>query len=156
MNFFFFFFFFSSRRRHTRSDRDWSSDVCSSDLPVAGAAFGRLVRPGQTPLRQRGVRARLRVTAPNRRDAEAERAGARIGTVRSPVGGAAGADIRRVVPESACHGRPHLRRGGAIPSSGLCAVPPILISPVGAGASEGGIAGGGESPSVSAAPGNLS
>src|SRR3989440_863641 len=26
------FFFFSSRRRHTRSDRDWSSDVCSSDL----------------------------------------------------------------------------------------------------------------------------
>src|SRR5206468_8709273 len=28
----FFVFFFSSRRRHTRSDRDWSSDVCSSDL----------------------------------------------------------------------------------------------------------------------------
>src|SRR5699024_11761380 len=28
----FFFFFFSSRRRHTRSKRDWSSDVCSSDL----------------------------------------------------------------------------------------------------------------------------
>src|SRR2546428_7065000 len=28
----FIFFFFSSRRRHTRSDRDWSSDVCSSDL----------------------------------------------------------------------------------------------------------------------------
>src|SRR3989440_1585541 len=27
-----FFFFFSSRRRHTNSDRDWSSDVCSSDL----------------------------------------------------------------------------------------------------------------------------
>src|SRR5438105_10023006 len=31
----FFFFFFSSRRRHTRSTRDWSSDVCSSDLPLA-------------------------------------------------------------------------------------------------------------------------
>src|SRR3989440_5408086 len=28
------FFFFSSRRRHTRSDRDWSSDVCSSDLTI--------------------------------------------------------------------------------------------------------------------------
>src|SRR2546429_2799894 len=28
----FFFFFFSSRRRHTRCSRDWSSDVCSSDL----------------------------------------------------------------------------------------------------------------------------
>src|SRR5207248_6094959 len=26
-------FFFSSRRRHTRSYGDWSSDVCSSDLP---------------------------------------------------------------------------------------------------------------------------
>src|SRR5215203_7166983 len=39
---YFFFFFFSSRRRHTRYWRDWSSDVCSSDLvgdllaPVAG------------------------------------------------------------------------------------------------------------------------
>src|SRR5690349_21895555 len=31
-NVFVFFFFFSSRRRHTRSLRDWSSDVCSSDL----------------------------------------------------------------------------------------------------------------------------
>src|SRR5437764_8133241 len=28
------FFFFSSRRRHTRYIGDWSSDVCSSDLPV--------------------------------------------------------------------------------------------------------------------------
>src|SRR5207249_8682932 len=27
-------FFFSSRRRHTRSKRDWSSDVCSSDLEL--------------------------------------------------------------------------------------------------------------------------
>src|SRR5215813_6637492 len=32
-----FFFFFSSRRRHTRCGRDWSSDVCSSDL-LAGPA----------------------------------------------------------------------------------------------------------------------
>src|SRR5436309_10340654 len=29
---FFIVFFFSSRRRHTRFSRDWSSDVCSSDL----------------------------------------------------------------------------------------------------------------------------
>src|SRR5699024_12173025 len=28
------FLFFSSRRRHTRSKRDWSSDVCSSDLDL--------------------------------------------------------------------------------------------------------------------------
>src|SRR5690606_40989819 len=34
-------FFFSSRRRHTRFSRDWSSDVCSSDLlVVADAAMG--------------------------------------------------------------------------------------------------------------------
>src|SRR3712207_6842803 len=30
------FFFFSSRRRHTRYWRDWSSDVCSSDLQKSG------------------------------------------------------------------------------------------------------------------------
>src|SRR5882757_10719897 len=36
----FVFFFFSSRRRHTRYWRDWSSDVCSSDLCVsAGEAL---------------------------------------------------------------------------------------------------------------------
>src|SRR5690606_41148241 len=28
------YFFFSSRRRHTRFSRDWSSDVCSSDLQI--------------------------------------------------------------------------------------------------------------------------
>src|SRR5215217_2254907 len=40
-----FFFFFSSRRRHTRYWRDWSSDVCSSDLQGAGG--GLLVLAGQ-------------------------------------------------------------------------------------------------------------
>src|SRR5690554_7499554 len=35
MMIFFFVFFFSSRRRHTRCGRDWSSDVCSSDLRLA-------------------------------------------------------------------------------------------------------------------------
>src|SRR5205809_4784572 len=34
-------FFFSSRRRHTRCSRDWSSDVCSSDL--SGAPLRRWV-----------------------------------------------------------------------------------------------------------------
>src|SRR5207249_8626801 len=34
------FFFFSSRRRHTRSKRDWSSDVCSSDLRWLHTAVG--------------------------------------------------------------------------------------------------------------------
>src|SRR6266536_3449181 len=33
-------FFFSSRRRHTSSTRDWSSDVCSSDLDLVQTAQG--------------------------------------------------------------------------------------------------------------------
>src|SRR6266498_4545876 len=37
-------FFFSSRRRHTRCGRDWSSDVCSSDLVAFRAAL-RFYRP---------------------------------------------------------------------------------------------------------------
>src|SRR5690606_39684411 len=44
------FFFFSSRRRHTRFSRDWSSDVCSSDLgsmmETAAHALGCTVFPG--------------------------------------------------------------------------------------------------------------
>src|SRR2546428_4746433 len=43
------FFFFSSRRRHTRSDRDWSSDVCSSDLLL-------LLQIGPVPVRDVRVR----------------------------------------------------------------------------------------------------
>src|SRR6266536_2578847 len=56
------FFFFSSRRRHTSSTRDWSSDVCSSDLDgvtrdyyvrqfhdwKGGADVDRLLVPGAT------------------------------------------------------------------------------------------------------------
>src|SRR5207253_4962381 len=41
-------FFFSSRRRHTRWPRDWSSDVCSSDLTafgLAGLAHVRAAHP---------------------------------------------------------------------------------------------------------------
>src|SRR5690606_40907415 len=41
-------FFFSSRRRHTIFSRDWSSDVCSSDLPgaVCSAAAAEQTAPG--------------------------------------------------------------------------------------------------------------
>src|SRR5438105_12424726 len=42
------FFFFSSRRRHTRSTRDWSSDVCSSDLVAEPA-----LRPHRAPAQPR-------------------------------------------------------------------------------------------------------
>src|SRR3712207_8918039 len=42
------FFFFSSRRRHTRYWRDWSSDVCSSDL-VGRNAWLQAGLPVETP-----------------------------------------------------------------------------------------------------------
>src|SRR3712207_6241302 len=43
-----FLFFFSSRRRHTRYWRDWSSDVCSSDLHRAPRGLrGFVFAPGQ-------------------------------------------------------------------------------------------------------------
>src|SRR5437870_9977150 len=40
------YFFFSSRRRHTRWPRDWSSDVCSSDLRPGGIEGRLAVRIG--------------------------------------------------------------------------------------------------------------
>src|SRR5207245_6888912 len=43
------FFFFSSRRRHTRCYRDWSSDVCSSDL-YAVWLLARRLRDAEDPL----------------------------------------------------------------------------------------------------------
>src|SRR5206468_8188504 len=47
-----FFFFFSSRRRHTRSDRDWSSDVCSSDLAARSCLAPAPRRRGSVPSRR--------------------------------------------------------------------------------------------------------
>src|SRR5690606_40658746 len=42
-------FFFSSRRRHTMFSRDWSSDVCSSDLsPLLRGWLARLATAGAT------------------------------------------------------------------------------------------------------------
>src|SRR5215467_7431088 len=53
-----FFFFFSSRRRHTRLQGDWSSDVCSSDLPRAVDALGGGVAPFACARRWVAVRIR--------------------------------------------------------------------------------------------------
>src|SRR5438093_9487945 len=54
------FFFFSSRRRHTRLVSDWSSDVCSSDLPP-GHHLRDLPRHPRRGGRQGAVRTRGRV-----------------------------------------------------------------------------------------------
>src|SRR5437870_11537938 len=63
-------FFFSSRRRHTRWPRDWSSDVCSSDLlllpregvldPVYLANYPPVPGPGEGSWRGKPDRGRLR------------------------------------------------------------------------------------------------
>src|SRR5712664_270389 len=70
-----FFFFFSSRRRHTRSDRDWSSDVCSSDLRL------RAVRSGVPAHAAGDGRAEVRVLAERQIATADERARLRIDTL---------------------------------------------------------------------------
>src|SRR5437763_13917749 len=57
-------FFFSSRRRHTRYIGDWSSDVCSSDLPVSSPT----ARSG-TPRRPRSSSSKATPPAARRRAA---------------------------------------------------------------------------------------
>src|SRR5699024_8748847 len=52
-------FFFSSRRRHTRSKRDWSSDVCSSDLSLRDADLRPDLHPADDPGGRGGGGARL-------------------------------------------------------------------------------------------------
>src|SRR5437868_5040857 len=47
-------FFFSSRRRHTRSKRDWSSDVCSSDLFEEGQILARNGSAANVPAWEKG------------------------------------------------------------------------------------------------------
>src|SRR6266850_4383878 len=57
-----FFFFFSSRRRHTRLQGDWSSDVCSSDLPLwmgIRVRAGRILADPALLLLQRLLQMRL-------------------------------------------------------------------------------------------------
>src|SRR5690606_39971512 len=78
-------FFFSSRRRHTRFSRDWSSDVCSSDLehvvavrredrveaPRSGPARGRALLQPRAPDEAPGARrARRRPRGGRRADAK--------------------------------------------------------------------------------------
>src|SRR5256884_6289015 len=67
-------FFFSSRRRHTRCSRDWSSDVCSSDLDDALRVAPRAHRPVGVLLLHR----------PRRPPGTAQR-GQRAGRVARPV-----------------------------------------------------------------------
>src|SRR5256884_6627820 len=56
-------FFFSSRRRHTRCSRDWSSDVCSSDLRKQ--AFRKAARALRERQAAQGLEPRQKATIGN-------------------------------------------------------------------------------------------
>src|SRR5436305_12929776 len=81
-----FCFFFSSRRRHTRCGRDWSSDVCSSDLQagavvLATAYRGMDMRPDdqdcldglRSEERRVGKECRSRWTPPHQKKKQSEK-----------------------------------------------------------------------------------
>src|SRR2546422_2317144 len=64
-----FFFFFSSRRRHTICSRDWSSDVCSSDLKnTLGDDFRRRARRSRADIRHEIADGEINLVADRRND----------------------------------------------------------------------------------------
>src|SRR5690606_40478970 len=96
----FVFFYFSSRRRHTRFSRDWSSDVCSSDLL-------------QTQLENVIYRATFEADEPTRlivQTAPYDDATAAIGA-RADAGNAAGGIVSLQIGRASCGrgGRPRGR-----------------------------------------------
>src|SRR5438874_2401981 len=113
--YYFFFFFFSSRRRHTRSLRDWSSDVCSSDLSLTRESA---VCPSATIWQSRPCRCR---TSAMSRATCGSSSTMRITSVllepeahalaeiaQDRAGGAAGAVPERVIPTRHASGQPVL------------------------------------------------
>src|SRR2546429_9137296 len=62
-------FFFSSRRRHTRCSRDWSSDVCSSDLIVLSRQLGAAGHYPAIDVLQSGSRLAPRLCSPEQKNA---------------------------------------------------------------------------------------
>src|SRR6266508_6236240 len=110
---FFVFFFFSSRRRHTRWPRDWSSDVCSSDLAsCTPARYGRRSsRGGYPPV---GSAARTRPSP-----------------LQAPGSPARCSDAQGACGRSRPHTQPHAALGGRRPRrsvSRLLAVAVLLLA----------------------------
>src|SRR5690606_29242873 len=84
-------FFFSSRRRHTRFSRDWSSDVCSSDLPRAPRGARGACGVSGGPAQPMGGRVRLNLLMMRSVPGDPERLGGywlagRLGAGRHGVG----------------------------------------------------------------------
>src|SRR6266508_2447145 len=112
-----FCFFFSSRRRHTRWPRDWSSDVCSSDLDQAvDHIFGRFqtraVIPAIEVERDRNILESVarhnRASSFRRKRAKAEMIEGPVGVFRAAV--PRGDENREPIrPERLSHSLPTLR-----------------------------------------------
>src|SRR5690606_40524005 len=98
--------FFSSRRRHTRFSRDWSSDVCSSDLnPSVERAGQSALARRQTPrVFAQGSRASALVIAGGESGAAPERTSAGTGGTERGVAERLRSEERRVGKECRCGG----------------------------------------------------
>src|SRR5690625_8053105 len=90
------FFFFSSRRRHTRWPRDWSSDVCSSDLVRPGTG-GRPSHPDLSAAEGLGCDVRR---------------GRRLDRIRLGAIRCAGRGFRTQIGRASCRERGEVEGGG--------------------------------------------
>src|SRR5690606_39666713 len=104
-----------SRRRHTRFSRDWSSDVCSSDLTFRPYAAGDRIG-----VELAGALKNVYALAAGAVD------GARLGaSARSALIARAFAELGRIIPALGGKARSEERRGGTEHESQVCQMPAI-------------------------------
>src|SRR5690606_4290872 len=98
--FFAYIFFFSSRRRHTRFSRDWSSDVCSSDLAAAKnfAGVTVVVDPEDYPRLVSEMQSRGGATSLDLRRALAAKAYARTAAYDAAISGWFAREVDEAAP----------------------------------------------------------
>src|SRR5690606_37473067 len=152
-------FFFSGRRRHTRFSRDWSSDVCSSDLavPAPGSPVGRGPARPAAPSRTEVPPAPASETVPTGQKAGPMAAWRGRADARRPLApvrgsGGEGAGENALPPSPHLLGRPYqrpsgMRRGAQRVRARAVLHPEPALRPPARGAVRGGtpqgVAGGG-------------
>src|SRR5690606_34775414 len=111
--------FFSSRRRHTRFSRDWSSDVCSSDLLVCAWSVGRSGRTcvSNTDLLSGDVEPQAASSATSDSGEQAPQSNGAGTTPKRRPGGLSGmviAELRELAAELGITGTTGMRKGDLI------------------------------------------